>query len=610
MKKSLIFWFAAVTCAALFLVGCESPTNGDAGAAGAPGTIYLSGSQTTAGIQDAIDSGAPLVFAGVAQYDNGTVTIPAGRGVKLVGDDAYTVADNAAAFLILGDASSVTGTGGIDAQSNGNVIGPQAVLDASVTGGNKLVYQTIGTGGAIDFTGNKAAVNGNVTIATAGVTGSTIPAASLNGKTLYVVGGLTVSNAVTATEISVVGNVTAAAAITGKLSATGKVTFTTAAQGALTGLTAGSVESSVAITTTSNGDITVDGELKTTGASSTVTVNGTGTLTAGSLDLAGNLVAGSGGVTVKGASVLGGDVTRGDGAVTFGGNVTLTDGKTITLTGTAKLNLKGGASIKVGANTVLSASGDVEITPTTGAVLTATSATKTIAVSTAGIAFTGALLVSGELKANGKDITATQTTGILAIAPGGKITTAGAANAGAIVLGDSTNGVTLTGAGSWTAGGAAVYLTQTGTDAAAIGASGAATLTASGTTPAINVLGGSSAANVLTLGAGVTINVAGTAAKVGAVVLTGAGSNVGTLKLVDGTSKVITGNTGGAAYTTGVKQTVAADVTTINDTVIVIANTNKIVSVAGGGAGNGTIAGGSTGTISIDGETSTTDAST
>ena len=34
MKKSLIFWFAAVTCAALFLVGCESPTNGESGADG------------------------------------------------------------------------------------------------------------------------------------------------------------------------------------------------------------------------------------------------------------------------------------------------------------------------------------------------------------------------------------------------------------------------------------------------------------------------------------------------------------------------------------------------------------------------------------------------
>jgi hypothetical protein len=92
------------------------------------------------------------------------------------------------------------------------------------------------------------------------------------------------------------------------------------------------------------------------------------------------------------------------------------------------------------------------------------------------------------------------------------------------------------------------------------------------------------------------------------VVLTGAGSNVGTLKLVDATSKVITGNTGGAAYTTGVKQTVAAAVTTINTTVIVTVNTTKIVSITGGGAGSGTIAGGSSGTISIDGATSTTDA--
>ena len=436
MKKSLIFWFAAATCAAWILVGCEQGTGGD-GAAGAPGAIYLSGSQTTAGIQDAIDSGAPLVFAGVTQSytsGNGTVTIPAGRGVKLVGEDAYTVADNAAAFLILGDASSVTGTGVIDAQTSGNVIGPQTVLAASVTGGNKLVYQTIGTGGAITFTDNKAAVNGNVTIAATGVTGTTIPVASLTGNTLYVVGGLTVSSTVTATEISVVGNVTAAAAITGKLSATGNVTFSTAAQNALTGLTAGSVESAVAITTTSNGDITVDGELKTTGATSNVTLGGTGTLTAGSLNLAGNLVVGTattGAVTVKGAAIIGGTLTNGAEATVF------------TFNGPATIDTFTSGN----AGTVIAGMGAVTVTKA----LSDTSTNTVIIKNTGGVTLTAANTIADNVVATNITIIGSST-GVTIKSDGTAITVSADASiivpgtGGSIVAGGDDDNVTITGA--------------------------------------------------------------------------------------------------------------------------------------------------------------------
>jgi hypothetical protein len=600
-RKSLLFGLLAVLSAVLIFTGCANPADGSDGAPGAAGEgtpgvegpagpSYFSGPHTTAGIQDAIDSGAPVVFAGVTQNDAGTVIIPAGRNVKLVGTAAYTTADGGA--LVVEALSSVTGSGTLVASNNSgsHVIVPAGV-SASANGSG--VVARIQDGSEDIKPDTVFAVKGPVTISGTATSTTNVLNTELTG-TLYVLGDVEVK-----------------AAITGKLNATGKATFNTAPQTALAGLIAGSVESSVAITGASNADITVTGELKTT-ATAAVTLAGTGALDAGSLDLAGNLTTGTGAVTVKGASVLGGNVSRTSGAYSFGGDVTIANSKTITLTSTDKVTLKNGAAIKVGSDTVLSApNGDVVITPVTGAVLTATEATKKIAVGTAGIAFTGTLAVSGELEANAKDITVTSEKGILAINAGGKVTTKGAVDAGAIILGGSTNGVTLTGAGSWTAGGSTVYLTQTDTDKATIYKTGtaAATLNAvAGGTPTITVLAGSVAANVLTLGPGVTIDVKGTnAAKVGAVVLTG-DSKVGTLKLVDATSKVITGNTGGSAYTTGVKQTKVAVVSGLNTTVIVTGASDKIVSVTGGSTGNGTIAAATDGDISIDGNTTTTDA--
>jgi hypothetical protein len=238
---------------------------------------------------------------------------------------------------------------------------------------------------------------------------------------------------------------------------------------------------------------------------------------------------------------------------TFGGDVTIADGKTLVLGGTNDVTLKAGSTVKAGTDTVLTAAGDdVVITPATGAVLTATAATKEpaapakIAVGTQPIKVAGTLAVSGELEADAKDITFTKTTGILAIAPGGKVTTKAAAGSGAIILGDSTNGVTLTGAGSWTASGSTVTLSQTDEDAAAISKAGtaAATLTASGT-PAITVLEGKSAANVLTLGGGVEINVAAA----GSIVLTYHATLASSINFAT-TSAKITGLKGGAANQT------------------------------------------------------------
>jgi hypothetical protein len=193
----------------LLLAGCEN-TAGAAGDSGQSGKDVsprrLTGSKTTSIIQHEIDSNANLVFEGCVQSDEGMVSIPANRKVELVGTKAYQ--PHASGCLIIAETASVTGTGKIAEVKGAVFIAPQAVLDTNTgigTDTTKIAYQTIGTEGAITFRDNIAAVNGNATIGSTGETGTTIPATSLNGKTLYVVGNLTVSNAVTAELIAVGG---------------------------------------------------------------------------------------------------------------------------------------------------------------------------------------------------------------------------------------------------------------------------------------------------------------------------------------------------------------------------------------------------------------------
>jgi hypothetical protein len=170
-------------------------------------------------------------------------------------------------------------------------------------------------------------------------------------------------------------------------------------------------------------------------------------------------------------------------------------------------------------------------------------------VGTAGLEVTsGTLAVSSELVA-ASDITVAVTNAALVVNVSGKITTSGVVGSGAIILNNSTDGVTLTGVGTWTASGAAVRIAATGADAATIGASGAtaATLTASGTAPTITVLAGSAAPNVLTVGADTTIALAGDGSAVGSIVLTGHATQFGKLSFANaGTSDV-----GSSLVTTG-----------------------------------------------------------
>ena len=83
MKKSLIFWFAAATCAAWILVGCESPTNGEKGAAGAnaPGTLP---SGATPAMLAALFETTDTVIVGLP-LGEGTFTVPAGKTLAVAG---------------------------------------------------------------------------------------------------------------------------------------------------------------------------------------------------------------------------------------------------------------------------------------------------------------------------------------------------------------------------------------------------------------------------------------------------------------------------------------------------------------------------------------------
>jgi hypothetical protein len=303
-KKFLFFGMVAVLGVSLSFLGCESPADGSAGGSGAPGTIILSGDVTAEGIQYALDSVAPVVFAGVVQSDAGFISIPAGKGVTLVGGEAYSVKNAISAQLLLGNSGSINAasTGKI-AKGSGTLL---IVAPADVLAGTKIASDVpaalkvaLQQSGTIDTTGSNIAVQGNITIGGTETSATNITVADLGAKNLYVVGGLTVSAAITgAAKIFVVGNAAVNEA------ATEKVNWT------ITGnLTA-------AKTPTVDGDIAVQG-------TSTFTEN----LIAGTLS-AGGLATFTGYGSFSSPSLL-------NGGANFGGNVETSNNSVVTVSGGA-----------------------------------------------------------------------------------------------------------------------------------------------------------------------------------------------------------------------------------------------------------------------------------
>jgi hypothetical protein len=152
-----------------------------------------------------------LVFAGVVQSDAGQVFIPADRGVTLIGEAAYTV--DSSGILVIVDAASVTGTGDID-DNGGTVIGPEVAPGVNV-------MLTTPTDGTVTFTSGNAALLGDYTIG--GSADGAIDPANFSTNTLYVVGDLMVSAAITtAAKLQVFGDASVTVAQTAAVELTVK----------------------------------------------------------------------------------------------------------------------------------------------------------------------------------------------------------------------------------------------------------------------------------------------------------------------------------------------------------------------------------------------------
>jgi hypothetical protein len=406
------------------------------------------------------------VFAGVVQSDAGQVFIPADRGVTLIGEAAYTVKDDNEAVLVIANAASVTGEGGIDPQTNGTVIGP-----AGAPGVN-LAFATPGEDGTVTFTDGKTALFGNYTIGDG--TNGTIKAASLGTNELVVVGDLTVGVAITtAAKLQVFGDASVTVAQTAAVELTVKGD-----------LTASEAPTADAGTIDVEGDATFAKAVS--GITGTINVDGVATFSA-ALTTGGALTAGS--LEVTGAASFGGDVTVKGGA-TFASTVTntaaakLTVGGASTITGvltvgTGGFEIEGKGAVSLTAKPVLADSKALTISSTGGVTLA-----DGIAVGAA-----GGLVVSG----NGAKV----------IIPDEKkiaITGTGTALFGA-------NLVTLSGEGDWTATEAITIAGDSTTGVKITSSEADAKFASSGTAPKLSL----AANTAIDIGATVTLALDGTA---------------------------------------------------------------------------------------------------
>jgi hypothetical protein len=302
-KKFFFFGMVAVLGVSLSFLGCESAADGSNGA---PGTIVLSGDATPEGIQYAVDSNAPVVFAGVVQSESGFVSIPAGRNVTLVGNGAYSVKSGKSAQLVLASSSSISAasTGKI-AKGDGTllIVAPEDVLTGTkiasdVPAESRVALQS---GGVIDTSGNDIAVTGNITVSSSATSAVNILNSELTvNKNLYVIGSLKVSALLPAVvNILVVGDAdvdTAPQTAAVKWNITGNLTASK--------------------TPTVNGAISVKGTSSFTEAliAGAFNANGKAAFTgAGSFSAAGSL----------------------DGGASFGGNVETSGGAVVTVSGGA-----------------------------------------------------------------------------------------------------------------------------------------------------------------------------------------------------------------------------------------------------------------------------------
>jgi hypothetical protein len=506
-NKKFFIGMAVLLSVSLFVTGCPTDAaDGVQGQEGQRGPIYLSGEQTTAGINHAIASNAPLVFAGVIQSDTGVVIIPSGRNVTLVGDAAYTTEATAEGILIIGDASSVTGDGKVVADTAGIVIAP-AGLEPKVTG--SMVPVQDGSNTVIDLAaGDVAAVKkGDITIDGEATTATNINASDLGTKTLFVFGNVTVSEALGAATIYVRGNAvvdtadqTAAVVwnITGDLDAQklptkaagtlsvgGKADFAEAVADITGDVKIGGKATFADTLNTGTGAVSIGGDAVFEGA---LTV-GTGALKIGGKAAfpGETLTVGAGGISI------GGDAEFADAAVTFAGTgATRIAGKTAftkALTTAGQLSVRGTFSVTgkatLGGNLTVGGTADFQgelvntaesvatfngvttitgkVTPDSNSLAIAGTGAVTLAAApdltngltiknTAGVTLVEATTIAANIVATNVTIKGDATTGTvlktgnidLTVAEDNRITVTG--ETAKIVAGGSSNKVTITGA--------------------------------------------------------------------------------------------------------------------------------------------------------------------
>jgi hypothetical protein len=567
-KRSLIFGVAAFVCAASIFSGCESPTDGSSGAAGAAGPIYLTGPYSSEVIQYALDSDAPVVFAGVEQSDGGTLIVPAGKGVTLIGDKAYSVAASQSVTIVLVDEASIdaSSTGKIAKGSGASliVIAPEDLKTKTASDVPEASFIAIQSGEAIEPAATFA-VSGDITISDDDTSATNIKASDLSSTTaLYVIGDLTVSNAIgSAITVAVLGDAAANAAETAAVNwlVKGKLTVTkapTTGAGTIWAETLDVTGAGAAITLSESGTVVAD-ELVTV---ATVTITtGTGGLTAGTVTGAAvfaadaNITGAAFADTVKfaGAGTLSGEVS-------FAGDVTVTDAAALELASGKAVTLANGTSVKVGDSVLLTAGGETVLTPGGATTLTPASTGKKLTIGGADITLTSGVLtvVEGAELALAKTLTVDKTlsnAGTITIGADGALWLTGAAGTnGAKLFGEGTLVAAKTEiTGAWLAvgegGSVSITADSAGTGSTIVGSESVLTAGEGGV-----ITQKSGEKNKLTIAENTTIALGGDATTpVGSIILTGDATpaNGGRIELA-GTKAVISGSLAAAGSTTAV----------------------------------------------------------
>ncbi|MDR3360055.1 MAG: hypothetical protein LBO20_05310, partial [Bifidobacteriaceae bacterium] len=525
--QGLILGFAAALLGAAFIfTGCESPTDGSAGAAG---PVVIPAEVSPSALQAAIDSGAPIIIGdtevsgtGIVDFKTAGVTLNGKLSTKngesvvfsvakanvIAGTGASVVLTNTTDVLIVSDRTpkvTTTGSGKVaktvlsaddvkNAESGDSVAIENYTLSATAadTPSDVNVFVL----GTLTVTGTSAAPTGNVyalgdTLVTATVNVSSWSTVTFNYSTLKSSGeaAITLTTPTQAFQVKAIEVADAAPlTIAGATGLTAKVT----GPGTLT------LSGVVA-----QAKITGDGKIKFANGTTATAFVGTSEVYANSIS-AGTIEFVNGFSTSEYAKIeLDGDVVLADTkAITFGH----ADGT---------VALKAGSTVKVGTVTLLTADTDTLLTPTATAALTASSTGKTLTLGTADLTLTSGKLAvpaGAELVLNNA----------LTVASGASLVlTAGATTTGAKISG--TIGVKADATiikGGWQAVGASGTVTIAEN---AITASAAGAVLTGGTSGEIGVTAGS-----LTVTGTIDVSAVGT------VKLTGNGTIAGSLLLKGG----------------------------------------------------------------------------